>query len=162
MTTVAYRAGIIAADTGMVIGETRVGETRKIAQSEFGLVGGAGNAGFVAAMLRWFEEGEAVGQCPKSITDEFTTDRAIIIRPDKPRIINILEDDTGWFEVEAEYYVLGTGREVALGAFWKKATAVEAVQAAMQHDNLTWGRVMHFGFSKRQSKGLRGSKPSRV
>lgn len=143
MTTVAYRDGIIAADTGMVIGDTRIGFTRKIARSPHGAIGGgAGSAGFVESFLRWIDNGAKDGDAPEPRTDNDYIDRGILIKPGAQHIVHVFEPG-GWCTVECAYYALGDGREVALGCFFKNGGAIEAVEAAMLHTSFTFGKIEH-------------------
>lgn len=147
MTTIAYARGQIAADTGMCVGDARLGETRKITRSSKGLCGGAGNAGWVAQFLTWFEKGER-GHAPEPDSTSDYTDRAIIIRPSASKIIEVWESE-GMFKLQADYYAIGTGRELAVGVLWKGGTAEEAVQCAMLHNQQTWGTVQSLSFMRR-------------
>lgn len=150
MTTVAYARGHIAADTGMCIADTRTGETRKIARTRKGLAGGAGTAGWVARFLEWFDKGER-GHVPAGDENEEFLDRGMIIRPGKPKVIEVWEPE-GMFEVDAEYYCLGTGREIGLAVMWHGGTPVEAVQCAMLHNTQTWGHVQTFSFMRQPAR----------
>jgi len=55
MTTITYKGGIIAADTGSYPG--RMGEMTKIAKDGHFLAGACGDATYCAAFLKWFLNG---------------------------------------------------------------------------------------------------------
>lgn len=137
MTTIAYTRGVIAADTGMCIGDTKTGEARKIAKSDKGLAGGAGHASWVYQFLDWFERGER-GKPPGGVSDDSAVDRGMVVRPGNLCIIEITEPE-GSFLIEADYYALGTGRECALGVMFHGGDALDAVRASMRHNTETWG-----------------------
>ena len=149
MTTVAYRSGMIAADTGMTVGGLVVGSMTKIARRADGTLAGiCGTAGFSHAFLKWFIGGEDPTDCPQPQNDPDSEgmERAIIIRPDRPNVVEVLEPDHSWFDCHCPYYAMGSGREIALGCMWKGGDPQEAVSAALTHDTATFGNVEHLRF----------------
>jgi 20S proteasome alpha/beta subunit len=52
------------------------------------------------------------------------------------------------FEVKAKYAAIGSGSPIALGALYQGATAEEAVQAAMHHDNGSGGEIQKVSFTE--------------
>lgn len=147
MTTVAYRMGMIAADTGVNLGDIRIGRITKIARHPSGLlIGASGTAGFCMAFLHWVLDGQDPDAEPEPCTyEDGGMERGIIVKPATPLVVRVLEPE-GWFDLPCPYFAMGTGREIALGAFWKGADAQEAVSAAMEHDSNTWGTVEHLRF----------------
>jgi hypothetical protein len=140
MTTIAYRDGVIASDTGMTVAGVKIGTVRKIARNQKGdLCGGAGSATFVSEFLHWFKNGER-GAPPDAVSTDELLDRAVIILYDDPKTI-IIHEPGGVHTFTANYYALGTGKEVALGVMWLGGTAGQAVQAGLVHDASTWGTV---------------------
>jgi hypothetical protein len=140
MTTIAYRDGVIAADTGMTMAGVKIGTVTKIARNQKGdLCGGAGSATFVHEFLHWFKNGEH-GSPPDAVRTDELLDRSIIIIRDDPKTIIIYEPG-GLSHCTANYYALGTGKELALGVMFIGGTAEQAVQAGMAHDASTWGTV---------------------
>jgi 20S proteasome alpha/beta subunit len=139
MTTIAYRDGVIAADTGMTVGGSRLGRIVKIARNESGaLAGAAGSAGYNAKFLDWFRGG-AVGDPPEARETERSFDRGVVFHADG--VIDIYEP-TGVFHATAPYFAFGSGRPEALGALFMGATAEQAVRAAIEHDEATFGEVL--------------------
>jgi hypothetical protein len=139
MTTIAYRAGTIAADTGQTNGSSRSGYSSKIARNAQGdLCAAAGFATYAWAFKQWFLKGELADR-PKASD----SDRGLIIRRDGTIIIF---EDTGYFDMRAEYYAIGSGRPEALGAMFMGATARQAVEAAMRHDANTFGEIEELSF----------------
>jgi 20S proteasome alpha/beta subunit len=134
MTTIVYRQGVLAADTRMIQGTAIIGDFVKIVRREDGaLCGGAGDAAVVQAFQRWFLDGEE-GDPP---VEENT--KALILRRRKP--IELFEC-SGAIEWRPPYVAIGSGKEFALGAMFRGATAVQAVKAAMHFDPGTGGEVM--------------------
>jgi ATP-dependent HslUV protease subunit HslV len=139
MTTIAYRNGIIAADTGLTAGCLRDGHVEKIAKRKDGSVAGAsGEAWWIVAFLEWFKNG---GEVPH-IVDGGVFSVALVVN--KRRKVTIYESEKGrtWsYEIKGPYHAIGSGRQVALGALHTGAHVVDAVKAAMVHDDGTYGKV---------------------
>ena len=135
MTTIAYRDGVLAADTAMARGGTLYpGSITKIVRASNGcLAGAAGTAGYNGAFLRWALAGME-GDPPTAKQDDRDCDTGIIFRPDGSVV---LYEPTGWFETHPGVYAIGSGREFALGAMRAGADAEQAVMAAAAHDPYT-------------------------
>lgn len=130
MSIIAYRDGIIAADTLTTAGQTRVGHNPKIARNSHGdLAGAVGGLAFCENFLVWFRNGEK-GERPKATSDgDGHTDMGIIFRRDGT-IVEIGSD--GEFPASrAEFYAIGCADDVALGAMYAGASAADAVRAAI-------------------------------
>ena len=137
MTTIAYRSGIIAADTQSIGGNaiTATNLTKIVRRSKDGaLCGASGYLAFVQAFHRWFLGNER-GRVPGF----HDGDRAFIVRKGKP--IEMFES-VGSFDYEPEYIAIGSGMEFALGAMHAGASAADAVAAAIAHDPGTGGKVI--------------------
>ena len=136
MTTIAYRDGVLAADTLMTRGDSKLVGITKIAKGADGRMGGAaGSAGFCATWRAWLR-GEASRPEPKSEND--STDCGLVIWPDG-RVE--LHEQSGSFEVASAYIAIGSGRPEALGAMHAGGDAEAAVRAAIAHDCHTGGDV---------------------
>lgn len=137
MTTIAYRDGIIAADTGLTSGTIRDCHMDKIVKREDGAVAGAaGEAWWIAAFLEWFHKGGELPVCKGS-------SQGLVV--DKRRRLTIYESSDGTnrsFPIRAKYYAVGSGSSVALGALFSGANPVQAVKAALLHDDATHGRIL--------------------
>lgn len=145
MTTIAYRKGILAADMGTY--PSRMGETFKIAQNGQFLAGACGNATYSAAFLKWFLGGRK-GEPPEARSDSDGCDRGVIIGPTTTDLL-VFEQGGSFRMIKSPYFAMGSGRQYALGAMYAGASAKEAVEAAMRHDDFTWGSVMVLRFGKR-------------
>jgi ATP-dependent HslUV protease subunit HslV len=138
VTTIAYKNGILAADTRACAGDNIIGSAKKIARNNNGdLAGAAGLAPYSYAFLKWFTGMES-GPPPKATRDDDNFDRGVIFR--KAGGIEIYEPD-GMFKMTAPYYALGSGRPEALGAMHAGASAFKAIQAAIAHDTNTGGDI---------------------
>lgn len=138
MTTIAYRNGCLAADTAILNGYNILGDAIvKIASDHGCLAGAAGDAGYCAAFLRWFRNGEQ-GDPPKAGKEDGNFDSGIIVRPDG----SIDRHEIGgWHTIRPRYYALGSGRDHAFGAMFAGADAETAVRAAIEHDPGTAGSI---------------------
>jgi ATP-dependent HslUV protease subunit HslV len=138
VTTIAYKDGVLAADTVMYQGGTMMGNVIKIARRDDGdMAGAAGNANFNALFIAWFLAGEN-GEPPKATESERHHDRGVIFR--KAGGIDVFEVN-GSFRCEAEYFAFGSGMDYALGAMFAGAGAGTAVRAAVKHDPHSGGDV---------------------
>lgn len=134
MTTIAYRDGVLVADTcanrGGVIFS---GITKIVRLSDGRLAGAAGGAGYNGAFLRWCEAG-CVGDVPEAKAEDNNFDTGLIFCPDGELI---LYEPGGHFSQRPPYYAIGSGKEIAAGALWAGASAEMAVMAAAEHDPYT-------------------------
>ncbi|ARQ95376.1 hypothetical protein [Bradyrhizobium phage BDU-MI-1] len=135
MTTLAYRDGVLAADTQMtsscIVGRNAV----KIVRRDDGaLAGGSGDFAWVQAFHRWFLDGEQ-GDPPAIDEDSI----GLIIKKGQP--FEAFETN-GTVESRGPYISFGSGKHFALGAMFAGASAEEAVRAGMHFDPYSGGRVM--------------------
>lgn len=146
MTTIAYRAGVIASDTLVSDDGSHVGQTRKIRRFREGcLTGAAGDMAVCQAFLNWI---------PKQL--DFMKSRfelhsdenfgAFVFDPMIGHIIRFSGHGRPLM-VSAEFVALGSGADFAMGAMAHGATAVEAVRAAMHLDPWTGGNIEFASFS---------------
>ena len=137
MTTIAYRDGVLAADTRVSTGGIMDCEIIKIARNSDGdLAGASGDAGFSAEFLRWFLGGEKQNTpVPKKENNPY---EGLIFRSSGE--INVF-DEGGVCQVTAPYYASGSGVCIALGAMAYGADAEQAVRMAMKHDVSTGGEI---------------------
>ncbi|MCF4166345.1 hypothetical protein L2U69_11875 [Zavarzinia compransoris] len=139
MTTVAYKDGIIAADTALGTGKGGCIATvhvRKIGRAPCGgLVGCSGQADSVAAVVRRVEEGgfgaAGLAEVPPA-ADGFFVSRGGAIT---------IIGEQGCYPVRGAVYACGSGEIAALAAMMAGASAEEAVRIAIQLDHATGGEV---------------------
>lgn len=137
MTTIAYRDGVLAADTATWINDGNVrcpGRTGKLRRlSDGSLYSGAGASAQIEEFGNWLESG-CKGDKPKA--DDISV---LHIRLDGTIVLYAgeLERVAG----EAPFYAVGSGASAALGAMMAGASAAEAVRIAMEVDPYTAGEV---------------------
>lgn len=151
MTTIAYRDGIMAADS-LVTGNGVVeGQFRKIADIKGFLVGGCGEISKVAAFFDWFRVNQPLKPPLKShpfavfpdyIKPKKDEEKYTILLVDKQNR-QIWESDNGGYpyRLEVPFIAIGSGREIAVGAMSMSASAIQAVRASIKHDIYSGGNV---------------------
>lgn len=142
MTVIAYRDGIMAADTATFLyGTTRSpGAVKKILRLRDGsLFSGAGKRAERRALANWIENGME-GERPS--TPDTT---CILVRPDRTVAVFDGDDDVEFGSVE--FYAIGSGGTAALGAMYAGATAERAAKIATLIDPFCGGdiQVEHVG-----------------
>lgn len=140
MTTIAYRDGVMAADSGCWIGDARHGWARKLARGpDGGLYGCAGNAAQVRAFLAWVDAGYVgVRPEPEREKDDGNSFIVLVAAPSGPlRLITARGEE----EHEAPYFAIGAGCVAAFGAMFAGATAETAIAAAIEHASGAMGQV---------------------
>jgi hypothetical protein len=135
MTTVAYRAGVLAADTrGTINGWITPAADRKVFKLADGrLLGFTGSFERAYPFKEWLEGGG------KGDKPDLSDSRAIVIQKRGPRLIY---EGAGWYEEESPFGAWGSGMPAALAALHMGASAIEAVKIAMLVDNNSGGRVI--------------------
>lgn len=137
MTIIVYRDGIMAADMQVTGGNSVKGFSRKIAKNTKGdLIGLAGDAGWAAAVLAWFLQGEK--SKPPTYVDpsDHSCGSVLIVRAKNPKIVHRIMGDDNWY-VAAMHgtasggFCIGSGNEIAAGALFMGASAIDAVKAAI-------------------------------
>ena len=129
MTTIAYRDGILAADSLSTFNGARQGSVNKIFRLNGVLIGGCGELNVVSAFYQWVCLGMKADDCPVSKGSE---SMCFVIRPDGvvmqwcDRQMPIVE--------RSPFYAWGSGAEFATGAMEMGADARRAVEAAIVHD----------------------------
>lgn len=147
MTTVAYRAGVLAADSLSVIGETRVPER---CQKVFYLANGGAVAigGYYSCLLdfvRWLgtaAEGRDPGERPALGEHDF------VVHLTAAGLVEVYEDGADAYRFDGTYMAWGSGADIALGAMFEGASAEKAIKAAA-HFNINTGLPVQFFKLKR-------------
>lgn len=134
MTTIAYRSGILAADSLMTCNGLRDDYRQKIFRVGKVLVGGSGSSATCLKFRDWVAAGMQ-GESPFSGSDGGN---------------GIVVSEAGlvcWGSsgptpiINSSFYSLGSGYEIALGAMDQGASAEEAVRAAIRWDTRSGGDV---------------------
>jgi len=155
MTTIAYKNGIIAADTGVSVGNTFIGELTKIFKVEFThaeLLGGvAGDCDKSTQFIQWAYNlndefiNAIVSHVPSNLRNcedlrpygkaEEPFEAFIVIRHDNYRDKIFTYESSGIaVEIVATIFANGSGRDLALGAMGAKLSAEQSVQIACKYD----------------------------
>lgn len=135
MSTVAYRNGVLAADSRLSFGDTiSPSGGRKIFDLGDGrLLGFVGSFASAHALLRHFTQPEMFSY------PELAEASAILILPDGS---GMFYDDNGFYPISLEpYFAIGSGQDAALGAMAVGASAKRAVEAAISVDKHSGGQI---------------------
>jgi len=144
MTTIAYREGIMAADSGVWFGDGLAPWARKLVRDGEGtLYGVCGNAGQAQAFIEWVEAGSH-GERPTA--DKVEEDRSsyLVMKVTRGGPIRILTA-YGCEVYDAPYFAIGAGNAGALSAMFCGASAIRAIEAAIAHAGGAIGPVQHIG-----------------
>lgn len=148
MSTIAFKNGVLAADTQVTRGSTTLdGWVRKIHEAEGLLFGAVGEPTQVSVFFKWAQAG-----MPEDITD---FKLPVIEDEDGPATCDFMfidEEGTIWssdtftfpafFPMHADYHAIGSGASFALGALAFGADAEEAIRIAAKHDMYSGGGVI--------------------
>jgi len=134
MTTIAYRDGVMAADSHVGCNGVRSGTARKVFEHDGGAIAGSGSFGEVLRFKDWIVAGADEDARP-----ELKESNLIWFRRDGSFIEY---DPAGSLSFEAPFYAIGSGREIAIGAMAAGATAEEAVRIASDWDSETGGEIV--------------------
>lgn len=130
MTTVAYKDGVMAADSAYWSDGTQILRGRKLYRVGGGLVGCAGAIAHWERFVEWLLDGAIEEEFPIGEFDAITVDPSGKARLWAGTIGEKLE-------MEGGYCAIGSGRDHALGAMAAGADAPLAVRAAAKHDQYT-------------------------
>lgn len=155
MTTIAYRDGVMAADSQCTQDGTRACEVAKIARIHGWLVGCSGSSGLAHEFQEWFraECRERLKRTPASLAVQGQDAKlsVLLVHPDGT-IFGV--DGLGHpYPIKGPFIADGTGFKVALGAMEMGASAAEAVKVASKYDIYTGGPVRTLKMSSRARRG---------
>lgn len=138
MTTIAYRDGILASDTGIHGGGYFVGETEeKIFEHQGSLFGVTGDLSAIVILKKWLEDGRSLEKLP-----DFKKDNVEIIEINPGGKVFFLYETFLPIHIDAEYHALGSGDRIAIGALDIGATATMAIEICIKRDCYTAGKVI--------------------
>ena len=136
MTTIAYRDGLMAADSGNWLSNVTYRSALKIARGPDGsLHGVAGNAGEGCEYLRWVEAGME-GDPPKpEVTNREDGSGAFIalVVPPEGDVVRLWTAFGFEDHHDVPFIAIGAGSELAIGAMAAGASAEQAVEIVAQH-----------------------------
>lgn len=138
MTTIAYKDGVLAADTLATWGNSRDGYFGKIARRGPYLAAVSGGMPAAQAFLDWFRRG-CVGDAPQ-IPESPDNAKAfcVIITPDD---IVLTHTPWGWERTRNVDLAMGSGANYAQGAMAAGASPEEAVRIACLYDTHSGGEI---------------------
>lgn len=142
MTTIAYRDGVLASDSLVTLGNTKVhGSYQKIRRIGDHLLGTAGSVAACQQFIDWVKSGNDEDPPPKG---EYS---ALIIDP-RGRVREMENGSVLPVPRGAKFFAIGSGAPYALAAMYAGATATEAVKIAAKIDTSTGLPVKTLKLSK--------------
>lgn len=149
MTTIAYRDGVLAADSLVCGDNTRWGAKTKIVRARCGIMGGAsGDASAAAHYLEWVESLEKEPQ-PEAAPDTTHGVDGLLISRDGS--VWCWTGGMSLFRMELPegetFTAIGSGAKLAMGAMAMGASAERAVEIAIKYDIYTGGRITTLALS---------------
>lgn len=144
MTTIAYRAGVLAGDSQTSTGNVKMLDSVKVHRIHGYLIGLAGQRGCLDEFLQWFKDEckDELKKAPASILqdDDKYPVCALVVR-EKDKALFQYHGAGHPFRLYGKYAAIGSGDALAIGAMAFGASAVEAVRIAVKHDCNTGGKV---------------------
>lgn len=141
MTVIAYRDGIVAADTSSWTGDIKFSCGAKIHRLKDGsLVGAAGWLPVINRAIEWLDAGADPKQKPAPASDKTDIDM-IWVRPGSG-IWYVHENFEVWRSEVQDMAAAGSHHEFVVGAMLAGASAPAAVQLAIDHCKYAGGRVV--------------------
>lgn len=134
MTTIAYRRGVLAADSLTTSNGLRDSLAQKIHRVGPLLIGGAGVSALCIRFVEWVQAGMK-GNSPWHGEDG---GNSFIVMPDDTILVF---GANGPWKVETDFYALGSGEQLALGAMAFGASAEQAVECAIRFDVFSGGPI---------------------
>lgn len=137
LTAIAYRSGVLAADTLVSCDDIVLGHASKIAKRADGAMAGATGVSIACEkFLDAFRTGRD-GDFTIELKEEEDFEAVVISPDDKIWIVG----DNGRHVLNAPFYALGVAREMLIGAMAAGALAAEAVGIAIRYHALCGGEV---------------------
>lgn len=131
MTTICYRDGVLASDSLVTLGSTKVhGSYQKIRRIDGYLVGTAGSVAACQAFVDWLRMGGEDDTPPKG-------EYGALIVDTKGKVREIENGSILPVPRGAKFFALGSGGPYALAAMYAGASAAEAVKIAAKIDTNT-------------------------
>lgn len=151
MTSIAYRDGVMAADTMMTRGNEPVYGVVKLFRTQHFLIGMSGSFVNVLPFKDFIEEWEIPGSHPPDLwqcwehAPDFQNGICAIIANEYGDLFSVV--DAPPVHIPSEFDAVGSGACYAMGAMGMGATASEAVRVAKRFDVNTGGNIMKVSFN---------------
>ncbi|MRX32818.1 hypothetical protein [Aminobacter sp. MDW-2] len=144
MTTIAYRDGVMAADSQVTGGDMARGEAQKVGRTKKGwLVGISGASGMLDEVIAWLDAGAVRADYPKVSAERPVW--GLVAVSDKRVAVLSPEGVMQW--ANAAFHAQGSGNEIAMGAMAMGASAEQAVRIVSEFDVYTGGRITKLSLS---------------
>lgn len=134
MTTIAFRHGVLASDSMVSSNNMHEGQAVKIRRIGKVLVGAAGSGALAQRFADWVKAGMK-GDSPWTGKD---AGNSLVVCPDDTMLVF---GQNGPWRSYSDFYALGSGELLALGAMAHGATAHQAVEAAIRFDCHSGGPI---------------------
>lgn len=166
MTTIAYRDGVLAADSRLTVDHgsgARVHFCRKLFRKKITegkktfdvIIATAGEASSGMVFHDWYGSGKPIPELFLHLGGDFT---CLVLRPD-----GLFEFDVYCRpeKIEEDIYAIGSGAMAALAAMHCGKSALEAVRIAARIDLYTGGRIVSESLAPSESGSRRSRRPAR-
>jgi ATP-dependent protease HslVU (ClpYQ) peptidase subunit len=148
VTTIAYKNGVLAADSLINYGTFSNGEVNKIhvvsmpeddgKRVRRSMMAVSGAVWVIEPLIEWIESGASQDDIPHCLLAAAEQFSCIMIDDEG----TVWEFNNGFFlKCGVQYHSIGSGQMFALGAMAAGIEAPEAVAAAMKHDKATGGAI---------------------
>ena len=135
MTVIAFKDGVMAADTQLTQFNSRVRAQKIVRLPDGGVAGGCGSWAAAYAGLKWLADGGSdTGDEGKKLLPDIDEATILIARPDGS--LWLLESRFPAFPITDKFAAVGCGNDAAMMALNSGRSAVEAVHAVIQQDVL--------------------------
>ena len=138
MTIICYRDGMMASDSWIMMADSYsvFANTKKIIKTKKGTLAGAtGKLSSLSEFLKWVAKDKLTNPPEYIFDEEFT---GLMILPNKKIL---LWESVHPSEVTAEYFVIGSGYDIALGALANGCNAAQAVATTIKHCKICGGDI---------------------
>ena len=129
MTIIAYKDGVLAADSQLSAGSLICGTDRKLIRLEGYMLGGCGNSEDWELFLEWFEKTLKNPLTPRPLLNK----NADFICIKKNKSIIYYGSKLIPYNVKSKFHALGSGMDIAYGAMAAGASAKEAVKITCKY-----------------------------
>lgn len=150
MTAIAYKGGLMAADTATFDGDAIPYHIKKIWRVRGSLVASAGQSSACMAFRDWYATGKDVPF--ERHTDDFD---GLVVQADG--VVLRMSGQYGQFlRYDAPFHAIGAGTEMLIGAMAAGATAPQAVEIAIKWSRYAGGGVQVETLEDRSLQGVIG------
>ncbi len=152
MTTLAYRAGVMAADSKTSAGETNYSRATKIHKLPDGsLIGFCGRSTACERMLDIMKQASVSGGLNHDLFHDCRGASGLYVNVEDGKVYYLEGGKhSGYTELEGEFFAEGSGFIVALAAMKAGASAKKAVEIACDLDNNSGGPVTTLTLGKKR------------